>query len=400
MKTAFFIAKRYLLSKKSHNAINIVSGISAAGVCVATAALICVLSVLNGFNGLIESMFSAFDPDLRITAIEGKSLHTDSVSVIKKLPEIALFAETIEENALVHFANKQQPAKIKGVDTCFAALTSIDSIMFDGEYMVYDGAFERCVAGVGLANKMGFNAHFIDPVRIYAPQRNKRINLLRPDRNFNEAAVFISGIFSVQQSEYDDNYLLVSLSLARELFDYAPQQATAIELKLAPGANTKETKRKIQELIGEKYSIKDRYEQQADFFRIVSIEKWMTFFILSFILLIATFNIIGSLSMLIIEKKEDIEILRAMGATEKLVRRIFLLEGWLISTLGALIGLIIGLALCLTQEHFGWLSMGSGYVIEAYPVAVRVMDIIIILFTVLLLGFVAAWYPSRKIKLT
>lgn len=398
MKTAVLIAWRYLFSKKSHNAINIVAGISAAGVGVATMALVCVLSVLNGFNQLIENMFSAFDPDIRIEAVEGKTLRTDSLKNALDLQELEVVAYTIEENALVKFSNKQLPATIKGVDTCFNQLTDIDSIMFDGTFQTFDGAFERCVPGVGLASKMGITPYFIDPVRIYAPKKGKQINLVRPDRSFNEASTFISGIFAVQQAQYDDAYMIVSLNLARELFGYDDNEATAIEIKLKNKTDYKETKRKIKDSLGNDYKVLDRYEQQADFFRIVKIEKWITFFLLTFILLIATFNIIGSLSMLIIEKKEDIKILQSMGASPTFIHRIFLMEGWLVSALGAIVGLISGVLICLGQQQFGWLKMGAGYIIEAYPVHVQMGDLMLIIITVWTLGFIAAFYPGKKAK--
>lgn len=399
MKTAFFIAWRYLFSKKSHNAINIISTISAAGVCVSAAALVCVLSVLNGFNALVEDMFSAFDPELKITAVTGKNFYTDSeaFSQIKELPYISCFSETIEENALVRFSDKQVPATIKGVDSTFQTLTNIDSIITEGKYIVYDGAFERCIAGVGLAYKLGLNAFFIDPVRLYAPQRSGKINTLRPENSFNESALFMSGLFSVQQLKYDDEYMLVSIGLARTLFDYEENQVTAVELKLADGQNIKKAQKEIAALLGDEYRVYDRYEQQADFFRIMKIEKWMTFLILAFILLIATFNIIGSLSMLIIDKKEDIKIYRSLGSSRKMIKQIFLFEGWLISTCGAFIGLALGTLLCLIQQIWGVVKLGSNYVVEAYPVQVQFSDILLVLITVLILGFVAAWYPTRYI---
>ncbi len=398
MKTELLIAWRYLFSKKSHNAINIVAGISAAGVGVATMALVCVLSVLNGFNRLIEDMFSAFDPDLRIESVEGKTIVLDSLKNIATLPQVDVMALTIEENALVRFSNKQLPATIKGVDTCFNQLTNIDSIMFDGSFQTFDGAFERCVPGVGLASKMGITPYFIDPVRIYAPQKGKQINLVRPDRSFNEASTFISGIFAVQQAKYDDTYMIVSLQLAQELFGYKNNEATAVEIKLKNNDNAKEAKKLIKDILGNSYTVLDRYEQQADFFRIVKIEKWITFFLLSFILLIATFNIIGSLSMLIIEKKQDIQILQSLGATPSFIYKIFLLEGWMISAIGALIGLIVGTLICWGQQQYGWLRMGAGYIIDAYPVHLQVADLLLILITVWTLGFIAAFYPAQKAK--
>lgn len=398
---SFFIAWRYLFAKKSHNAINVVSGVSAAGVCVGTAALVCVLSVLNGFGSLVEKMFSEFDPDLQITAVEGKSFRCDTAAFvqIRQMPEVAVFSETIEETALIRFSEKQVPAIIKGVDTCFQALTNIDSIMFDGDFCVFDGAFERTVLGVGLANKMGIGAHFIDAIKIYSPKRTGKVNMLRPEKSFNEAAVFIAGIFSVQQLVYDDQYMLVSLPLAQELFEYEPHRVTAVELKVADSKQISLVQKRIRALLGDAYQVCDRYGQQADFFRIMKIEKWMTCLLLAFILFIATFNIIGSLSILMIDKQADIAILRSMGADNRMIKRIFLYEGWLISICGAAVGIVLGLIVCLIQQYFGLLKLGNGgeYVINAYPVQVQAFDMLIVAVIVLLLGFFAAWYPTRRI---
>ncbi len=399
MRLALFIARRYLFSKKSTNAINIVSGISVAGIAVGTMALVCVMSVLNGFEGLITEMFSAFDPDLKIEIVKGKNFQTDSevFTEVGQLPNVAYFSEVIEENALIFFDERQIPATIKGVDSTFAQVTKIDSIIVDGDFVTYDGAFERCVAGVGLTARLGLNAHFVSPVRLYAPQRGGKVNTLRPEQSFNQASLFMSGVFSVKQLKYDENYMLVSLPLARSLFDYNDQQVSAIEIKLHNKGEIAQTQREIQRLLGEDYHVRNQYEQQEDFFRIMKIEKWMTFFILVFILLIATFNIIGSLSMLVIDKKDDIITLTNMGANQKVIRYIFLLEGWMISLFGAFIGVIVGTILCLIQQTYGIISLGTGFVVDAYPVAVLTKDVLLVLLTVCLLGFCAAWYPTRQL---
>jgi len=397
------IAWRYIFSKKSHNAINIVSGVSAAAVGVVTAAMVCVLSVMNGFGTLIENMFSQFDPELRITATQGKcfSIENDSIREVLVLPDIAAFSQVVEETALIRYKDHQVPAHLMGVDDNFPAITGIDSIISDGYYSVFDGAFERAVLGRGLAAQVGINAHFVGGLRIYAPKRNGRVNMLRPDESFNEASTFIAGTFAVNQVKYDDSYMLISLPLAQQLFEYDSLTVTALHLQLTQSTSVKQAKRRIQHILGADFMVQDRYEQQADFFRILKVEKLLTILLLAFIMLIASFNIISSLSMLIIDKKEDIQILRNLGADNTLIRRIFLYEGWLTSSLGAIFGLIIGLAVCLVQEHFGLLKLGSGteYIISSYPVQVQAIDIVVIGLTVLLLGFVSAWYPVRKLRI-
>lgn len=397
------IAWRYIFSKKSHNAINIVSGVSAAAVGVVTAAMVCVLSVMNGFGSLIETMFSQFDPQLRITATTGKSfsITDESIQSVIALPFVELVSQTIEETALIRYQEHQLPAHLMGVDDNFRQLTSIDSIITDGKYSVYDGAFERAVLGRGLAGQIGINAHFVGGLHIYAPKRTERVNLMRPDQSFNEATVFISSTFAVNQVKYDDAYMLISLPLARELFDYDSVTVTALNLQLSPSISTKRAKKQIQHLLAEKYVVQDRYEQQADFFRILKIEKLLTVLLMTFILLIACFNIISSLSMLIIDKKADIRILSNLGADQTTIRKIFLFEGWLICSLGAAIGLVVGLFLSLIQEHFGLIKLGNGteYVISSYPVEVQAVDILIVTVVVLLLGLISAWYPVRKLRI-
>ena len=397
------IAWRYIFSKKSHNAINIVSGVSAAAVGVVTAAMVCVLSVMNGFGSLIETMFSQFDPQLRITATTGKSfsIEDEAIQSVIALPYVELVSQTVEETALIRYKEHQLPAHLMGVDENFRQLTNIDSIITDGKYSVFDGAFERAVLGQGLANQVGINAHFVGGLHIYAPKRTERVNLMRPDQSFNEATVFISSTFAVNQVKYDDAYMLISLPLARQLFDYDSVTVTALNLQLSPSVSTKQAKKQIRHILADDYQVLDRYEQQADFFRILKIEKLLTILLMAFILLIACFNIISSLSMLMIDKKEDIRILSNLGADLPTIRKIFLYEGWLISSLGAVIGLIVGLILSLIQEHFGLIKLGNGtqYVISSYPVQVQGLDILIVAMVVLLLGFVAAWYPVRKLQI-
>ena len=398
-----YIAWRYLFSPKGHNAINIVSGISAAAVAVVTAAMICVLSVMNGFGALVEHMFSEFDPVLLVVPAEGQTLRTDT------LPTASLYAREdieavsmqLEQTALIRYKDHQLPARVMGVDSLFTRTARMDSIITDGFYSVWDGAFDRAVLGRGLAAQIGMNAHFTGALHLYAPKRTGRINMLRPDLSLQHEHAFIAGTFAVNQIEYDDQLMLVSLPLAQRLFDYDSCTATALRLQPKEGVKISNLKSQISNILGPGYRVLDRYEQQSDFFRILRIEKLLTIVLLVFILLIASFNIIGSLSMLIIDKRDDIRILSHMGADEPAIRRIFLLEGWLISSLGTLSGLVVGVLLCLGQQHFGWLKLGTGaeYVISAYPVQVQAPDILLVALIVLTLGFVAAWYPSRKIQI-
>ena len=396
------IAWRYLFSKKGHNAINIVSGISAAAVAVVTAAMISVLSVMNGFGTLVEHMFSEFDPVLLVVPTEGATLRTDTAPIasLYAREDIEAISLQLEQTALIRYKDHQTPARVMGVDSLFTQTAHIDSIISDGFYSVWDGAFDRVTMGRGLAAQIGMNAHFTGALHLYAPQRTGRINMMRPDLSLNHEHAFIAGTFAVNQVEYDDRLLLVSLPLAQRLFDYDEFTATALRIAIS-NQQSVISKSEISKILGPGYKVLDRYEQQASFFNILRIEKLLTILLLVFILLIASFNIIGSLSMLIIDKREDIQILSHLGADEATIRRVFLLEGWFISSLGALIGLIAGVLLCLGQQHFGWLKLGSGaeYVISAYPVQVQVLDIVLVAAIVLALGFAAALYPSRKIQI-
>ena len=404
MRPELHIAWRYLFSKKGHNAINIVSGVSAAAVGVVTAAMVCVLSVMNGFGALVEQMFSEFDPEIRITAAEGKSFQLDTLPVQQALalPFVQATSEVVEEMALVRYKDHQQPARVMGVDSVFQQITHIDTIITDGYFSVFDGAFDRCVMGRGLATQIGVNAHFVGAVHLYAPKRLERVNMLRPDEAFLHEKAFMAGTFAVNQTSYDDQLLLVSLPLARRLFQYDSLTVTALELQLDPKwhFSARQMKAQLRECLGEGYVVADRYEQQSDFFRILKIEKLLTALLLAFILLIACFNVIGSLSMLIIDKQDDICILRHLGATPQIIRRIFLCEGWFIIVLGAVFGLVIGLTICLLQQHLGLLKLGSGtdYVISAYPVLVQAVDVLAVAVIVLGMGFLAAWYATRTLR--
>lgn len=401
VKTALKIAWRYLFAKKQFNAIHIITAISSVAVGVVAAAMICVMSVMNGFGVMVEDMFSQFDPELRITIQNGKSFHLSQEvkDQLLALPEVTNLSESIEETALIYFDDKQTPVRLKGVDSAFQSLTAIDSIIIDGHFEVYDGAFDRAVLGQLLAWKIGIGARFVQGIQVYAPKRNSQVNMLRPDANFNRETCFIAGIFAVNQQKYDENVMIVDIDFTRRLLEYDSTEVTS--LLVATNGNIKQAKRAISQVLGEGYHIHNRYEQQADFFRILRVEKLLTAILLAFILLIATFNSIGALSMLIIDKRNDILTLSHLGADERLIRRIFLFEGWLVNAIGAIGGVIIGLAVCLVQEHFGLLKLGNGseYVISAYPVAVQAWDILFVIGTVFLLSLISVWIPVRKIQI-
>ena len=402
MKAELKIAWRYLFAKKQFNAIHIITAISSAAVGVVTAAMVCILSVMNGFGVMVEQMFSQFDPDIRVVAKAGKSfiISEEKKTELLDLPCVDLLSESVSETALVYFEDKQMPVQLMGVDSAFADLTDIENIITDGHYEVHDGAFDRAVLGQGLAWKLGIGAHFITGLQVYAPKRHGKVNMLRPDMNFNREGCFIAGTFAVNQQKYDDNLMLVDIGLTRRLLDYSEDEVTALNLAIAEGYSAKQAKREITSILGEEYKLLDRYEQQEDFFRILRVEKLLTTLLLLFILLIATFNGIGSLSMLIIDKQKDIRTLSHLGANDTMIRTIFVLEGWLVNTIGALGGLVLGLGICLLQEHFGLLKLGNGidYIISAYPVAVECGDIALVTVIVLALGALASWIPARRIK--
>ena len=382
MNFPFYIARRYLFSKKSHNAINIISMVSVCGVVVATMALVCALSVLNGFVGLVSSMLGNFDPELKIQPVHGK-----------------VFDPTLlQDNAQVRYRDRQITATVKGVDDTFGRLTRIDSILVDsreGSFVLSDEVANYANLGVGTAFSLGVRPNYADPLEIYAPKRNEKVNLANPVASLNLEYAFVGGVYATNQQMYDENFVLLPLPMVRSLFDYE-KEVSAIELSLVPGADINSVKSRIKSLLGDDFSVKDRYEQQEASFRMMQGEKWMIFLILCFILILALFNVIGSLSMLMIEKKEDVRTLRNMGADDRLIRRIFLFEGWMISGLGALIGIVIGLALCLLQQELGIIKLGQAagsFIIDAYPVRVEAGDILIVFITVLSIGFLAAWYP-------
>jgi lipoprotein-releasing system permease protein len=398
-----FIAKRYLIAKKSHNIINIISIISVIGVMVGTGALIIVLSVFNGFEGLVLGLFNSFNPDLKVEAIQGKSfiLTDEQKQKIKQIPGVAFVIGTVEENALARFGDRQCIVKMKGVEDDFTRMTPLDSFMLNGLYTLGSAAKPACVIGAGVAYYLGiYPADFSVPMSLYLPKRTKKtLTGTTPDQNFNVQPVHVAGVFSIQQ-QFDISYVIVPISLARELLEYT-DEVTSLEIGLNPSANKEAINKELKTVLGNNFQIRDRYQQQATLYRVMKSEKWAVFFILTLILIIAAFNMIGSLSMLIVDKKKDIAVLWSLGAGKSQIRKIFFTEGMMISLAGGLLGLFLGGLLALMQQEFGLIRLGGGegtYIVDAYPVKVQLLDFILVMITVVIIGAATTWYPVRQIS--
>lgn len=395
------IALRYIFSKKKHNAINIISGISICGVSLATMAMICILSVFNGFKELASTLFTTFDPQLKIVAAKGKTFDSadERILQIQQLGEVAVCTRVIEENVLIRYKDRQAIGVIKGVDDNFRQLNDFDSILKgNSEFMLHDELVNYGIPGIGLVATLNCGLRYVEPLEIYAPKRNGKINMVNPTASFNMDYLYSPGVtFIVQQTKYDNSYVIAPISVAQKLFEYG-SEITALELKLKDGADTDKAKEKISRLLGPDFLVMDRYEQQADVFRIVKIEKLISYFFLTFILVIAGLNVIGLLSMLIIDKRDDIKTLGDMGADNALIEKIFLCEGWIISFIGAGSGLLLGIVLCYLQEKFGIISLGSEdsvFVLSSYPVKVYWSDVLVTFVTVISIGFLTVWYPVK-----
>ena len=394
MNFPFFIARRYLFAKKSHNVINVISAISVAGIVLASFALICTLSVFNGFHELVESLFGNFDPDVKIVASKGKFFSTDDSRIQKaqELPFIESCSFTLEEQALISYKSRQQIAIIKGVEDSYHDLTGIENLLRgNGIFMLEDEVCHYGIMGVGLMNQMDCGMNPAYPLRLFVPKKEGQVNMMNPATSFNQADIYSPGAtFLVNQEKYDDNYVLISLKLARELTD-REGEASALEIKLQQGFPLRKARKELTAILGTDYLILDRLEQQADAYKVVRLEKFISYLFLSFILLIACFNIIGSLIMLMVEKQQDARLLGSMGAEQKTVERIFVINGVLISLIGAVSGLILGIIAVLLQQKFGFISLGSSgtFIVDAYPVSIHLEDIILVLVTVLAVSFIS-----------
>lgn len=396
MNYKLFIAIRYLFSKKRHNTINLITWVSMMGVAIGTMALIVVLSVMNGFESLVQNSFSAFDPSLKILPCEGKAFSTQDslIQEAKALKTYTAWCEVIEQDGLVAFKDQQTPAIIKGVDYNYGTIINSETIMWDGT-MEFDDAYNNqnlAAIGIGMAERINSGVDLLQPLTLYAP-KNRKVNLARPDANFTQTTFYNNGIFCVMQPKYDDNLVVMPINTVRKAYQLSDDYVTSIEIKCAT-KKVKSTKKQLQTILSEQYIILDQYEQQADFYRITKIEKWTTFMILCFIVMIATFNIIGSLSMIIIEKKEDIALFNSLGATRRNIQKLFTIEGTLISTLGMTIGAILGIILVLLQQQFGFITTGT----QIYPVELQLFDVVAVIAIVLLMGFLSSLYTVKKMR--
>jgi len=396
----FFIARRYLISKKSHNIINLISGISMVGVAVGTAALIIVLSVFNGFESVVVSLFSVFDPDIKITVVEGKTFHQNEIDAdkIRAIPGVIKYTEVVEENALLYYKKQQFLATIKGVDSLYQVNSPIsDSLLVTGEMMLQKDSLDFAIPGYGIAYFLNLDMKAPDNlISVYIPKRKGSITGL-PQESFRSEFIRPIAIFSVQQ-DFDDKYMLVPLRFARRLLDYT-DEVTGIEIRLAKGADAGNIQKQIASIAGPKFRIQNRFQQQEVLYKIMKSEKWAVFLILTFILIVASFNVIGSLTMLILDKRKDIGILRSLGAKDATIKQIFFIEGLLISLSGAFTGLLLGFLVCVLQEKFGLIKLqgGGSFIISAYPVKMIAIDFLYVFFTIVLIGTAAAWLPVKRI---
>ena len=401
MNFPFYIARRYLFSKKSTHAINVISGIAVVGVAVATMALVVTLSVFNGFHDLVASFFTQMDPQLKVIPVKGKSAPADDPILVKirQLTEVEVATECLEDQALAVYSDRQMMVKIKGVEDNFDQLTHIREILEgDGIFELHAADMNYGIPGLGIAYQLGLGYTYQQPLKIYAPRREGQLNMADPTDGFVEDELYSPGVvFCMKQGKYDKNYILTSLAFARNLFQQ-DGNLSSLELRLKPGSNFDQVKNEMQKIAGGKYQVLDRYEQQDDTFRIMKVEKLIAYIFLTFILMIACFNIVGSLSMLIIDKRNDVLTLRNLGANDNQISRIFLFEGRMISVIGAVIGILTGLLLCWLQQQFGFVRLGSSegnFVVDAYPVSVHPWDIVLIFITVITVGFLSVWYPVR-----
>jgi lipoprotein-releasing system permease protein len=401
MRFPFFIARRYLFAKKSHNAINIITLVSVIGVAVGTMALVVVLSVFNGFERLILNLFNAFNPDMEIRLKEGKVFSIDEIPLeeIKNIPGLVLYSELLEETALLTYRDRQHLVTMRGVNDSFISITGIDTMLVAGEFILEQGDADFFVLGQGVEYVLGANINdFLNPINLYVPKRGRSTGL-QPSQAFNASSNFASGVFGVQ-AEFDMEYILVPLRLARQLLEY-DNEVTSVVIGLDASANAIRVQRQIQDMVGPGFEVRNRLQQQDFLYKVMRSEKWAIFLILTFILIIASFNVIGSLTMLVIEKTRDIRILHSMGASQKVIRRIFLVEGIMISLGGALAGIFLGGLISWLQMRFGIIAIQAegSFIIDAYPVYVKALDFVLVSITVFGIGLLASVLPVRNISL-
>ena len=394
LNISLFIARRYLFARRSANAINIITGISVLGVAIGTAALILVLSVFNGFEDLLAGLFGHFNPEVKVTPLKGKTFQADSLVLarVRALPGVLYVSETLEEIAFFEYEGSQNFGVLKGVDSLFARVNNIDSTIQEGEYRLRVSERNCAVAGAGMRNKLGININNpLALLTIYMPEQQSGLM----DQPFKTRSVYPMGTFAIQQ-DFDNQYVLTNLDFMRELLEAQPGTVSALEIKGRPGVSRSDLSAQVKGLLGGAYVVKDEYEQNEAFFKVMQLEKWMGFAITSLMLVLMAFNTVGALWMIVLDKQKDISVLKSMGATDRLVRSIFLLEGILLTLLGMGIGILLAIAFYFAQKNFGLISIPQGFLVDSYPIAMRATDFIPVILTVIGIGLLASLAPARR----
>lgn len=399
MHLPLFIARRYLFAKKSHNVINIISAISAVGMAIGTAALIIILSIYNGFDELVKSTLSNVEPDILITPAKGKVFipNGETFDRIRQNPLIDEYDLILQENVFVDYDGHQGIAKAKGVDSAFEAESPLAEHITNGEFSLHKGQLPQMVVGAGLAYKMGMNPAFLASAELYFPIRDRNFSLANPAASIETVRMRPSGIFSVNQ-QIDDDLMIVPIEEMRKLLGYE-EEVSGVEIRLAEGSTAKDIRyaiKHIQKELGPEFKVLDRFRQNPSLYKMMRYEKAAIYLILIFVIIIIALNIFGSITMLIIEKKDDIETYRSLGATDQMLRRTFTLEGWLISLLGLAAGLVIGIGFSLAQQHFGFIKMPGSFLVNAYPVILQWQDVLATIAGVALIGYIIALLPVRR----
>lgn len=398
MNLAARIAKRYLVSKKSTNAINIIAGVSTVGMMVGTAALILVLSVFNGFEDLVTSLYNTFNPDIKVLPAEGKTFEPDSATLlaISAVPGVKAVAQVLEENALLRYKNKDYITRLKGVNDAYKQVTAIDTAIIEGSYRLTLEDADCGLLGLGVVAALGINLdNQFARVQVFMPRREGKVSTFSAERAFTQSSFIPTGVFAIQQ-DFDAKYAIVPIRFMRNLLSY-DTALSGLEIAMEPNAKPETVKKNLKAVLGNQFIVQDRYEQDAFLYKVMKTEKWAVYFILTFILVISAFNIIGSLSMLVIEKKQDIGILKAMGATKSFIRKVFLMEGILLSLIGATVGVVLAVAVCLAQQHFKLIKLqGASFLIDAYPVSMRTADFVLVFITVVVISVLASVVPAHR----
>lgn len=399
MHLPLFIARRYLFAKKSHNVINIISAISAVGMAIGTAALIIILSIYNGFDELVKSTLSNVEPDILITPAKGKVFvpEGEAFDRIKDNPLVGEYNLILQENVFVDYDGHQGIAKAKGVDRAFEEDSPLAGHITNGEFSLHKGQLPQMVVGAGLAYKMGMNPAFLASAELYFPIRDRNFSLANPAASIETVRMRPSGIFSVNQ-QIDDDLMIVPIEEMRKLLGYE-EEVSGVEIRLAEGSTAKDIRsaiKHIQKELGPEFKVLDRFRQNPSLYKMMRYEKAAIFLILIFVIIIIALNIFGSITMLIIEKKDDIETYRSLGATDQMLRRTFTLEGWLISLLGLAAGLVVGIGFSLAQQHFGFIKMPGSFLVNAYPVILQWQDVLATIIGVALIGYIIALLPVRR----